>query len=306
MFRRLRFAGALWSLFLVGWVAGAEPSASDSSAPAVSKKDSDRPKAFSFRERLKDRAAAATAVDADLKRMTWTVGEVTREALVYVPAGEHESAHPPVVFLFHGHGGRPEHLVRKLALHKLWPEAVCVYPQGLPTPVPVIDVEGKMSGWQKYVGDQDDRDLAFFDAVLKTMQADHAVDAKRIYSTGHSNGGFFTYVLWSARGDLFAALAPIAGGLSPRDTMDRKPTPVLHVAGEQDRIVRFDTQRRTMDRVREINGCDATGRPAGEFCTEYRSAEGPPVVTFIHPGGHEVPDGAAPRIAEFFRANAKR
>lgn len=262
----------------------------------------------SLRERLRAKiSGAASVADPELQRMTWTVGAATREALVYVPSGDRKTAHPPVIFAFHGHGGRSEHLVRKLALHKLWPEAVCVYPQGLPTAVPVIDVEGKFPGWQKYVGDQEDRDLKFFDAMLETMRADHAIDEKRIYATGHSNGGFFTYVLWAAEADLFAALAPIAGGLSPRDAAaERTPTPVLHVAGENDRIVRFDTQRRTLDRVRTINGCEATGKPAGEFCTEFASAAGPPVVEFIHPGGHEIPEAAPPRIAEFFRNQVRK
>lgn len=267
----------------------------------------DSPQVPGLRERLRNRAAGDVAKDSALERKTWNIGDVTREALVYVPKGEHKSAHPPVVFAFHGHGGRSEYLVRKMALHQLWPEAVCVYPQGLPTPVPVIDVEGKLPGWQKYVGDQGDRDLAFFDAMLKTLQADHAIDPQRIYVTGHSNGGFFTYVLWAARGDRFAALAPIAAGLSPRDAaVERQPTPVLHVAGENDRIVRFDTQRRTLDKLRAINQCDEVGRPAGEFCTEFRSAVGMPLVEFIHPGGHEIPETAPQRIVEFFQKHARK
>jgi polyhydroxybutyrate depolymerase len=178
---------------------------------------------------------------------------------------------------------------------------VCVYPQGLPTAVPVIDTEGKKAGWQKFVGDQKDRDLEFFDAMLKTMKADHAIDEARVYSTGHSNGAYFTYLLWAARGDTLAAVAPVAGNVSPKDFKDQKPKPVLHVAGEKDPIVRFATQERTIAQVRKLNGCESEGKPAGKNCIEYGSREGPPVVTLIHPGGHEVPDGAPERIVEFFK-----
>ena len=82
--------------------------------------------------------------------------------------------------------------------------------QGLNTPGALTDTEGKKPGWQKTFGDQDDRDLKFFDAVLATLKKDYKVDEKRIYATGHSNGGGFTYLLWAARGEVFAAVAPCA------------------------------------------------------------------------------------------------
>jgi poly(3-hydroxybutyrate) depolymerase len=97
------------------------------------------------------------------------------------------------------------------------------------------------------------------------LRKDYKTDAKRIYATGHSNGGEFTYLLWHARGKEFAAFAP-SGALNfalvkdhlpfarekkaesnPASTdqvtsTDRNsrvkreylPKPVLHVAGEND------------------------------------------------------------------------
>jgi polyhydroxybutyrate depolymerase len=32
------------------------------------------------------------------------------------------------------------------------------------------------------------------------MKQDYRVDEQRIYATGHSKGGAFTYLLWAARG----------------------------------------------------------------------------------------------------------
>ena len=88
---------------------------------------------------------------------------------------------------------------------------------------------------------------------------------------------------------------------SVRDVKNQKPKPVLHVAGEKDPIVRYDIQEKTMDQIRKLNGCDAEGKSAGKFCTEYGSKSGTPVVTYIHPGGHEIPDGAPLRITQFFQ-----
>lgn len=273
------------------------------SVPAQTGPTGDTPKT-GLLERLRERRAE-TASLAALKRMTWTVNGVPREALVYIPPGADAQAPLPVVFAFHGHGGRDDYAARKLAIHQFWPQAICVYPQGLPTAVPKLDPEGKKPGWQKYIGDQNDRDLTFFDAMLATLKAGYRIDEHRIYSTGHSNGGFFTYVLWCARGDLLAAVAPVAATLDPRDLGRMRPKPVLHVAGEKDPIVPYALQQRTMEEDRRLNGCDPAGKPAGAFCTEYSSKNGPPVVTFIHPGGHGIPDGAVERIAAFFQAHPK-
>lgn len=249
-------------------------------------------------------APAARADDPPaLKKITWKVGDDAREALVYAPTG---SGKKPLVFAWHGHGGTADFAARKFAFHKLWPEAVVVYPQGLPTPAPVVDPAGKRSGWQKFVGDQDDRDLKLFDAMLKTCLTDYSADEARVYSAGHSNGGFFTYLLAAARPGKFAAIAPIAATTTPRFQKDLKPIPVLHVAGEKDPLVKFDGQQKTITAMRELNKCDKDGKEAGKYCTEYRSKDGPPVIAFVHPGGHEVPDGAAERIAEFFKGIGKK
>jgi polyhydroxybutyrate depolymerase len=170
----------------------------------------------------------------------------------------------------------------------------------------VIDPQGTKPGWQKYVGDQEDRDLAFFDEMLKTALAEYQIDVQQIYVTGHSNGGYFSYVLNAARGDKLAAIAPVAGGINPRDAKSYKALPTLHVAGEQDKIVRFAVQEKSMEEIRKLNGCDEKGKPAGKWCTEYTSAKGSTVITMIHPGSHEVPDEAPPRIVEFFKSQTKK
>jgi polyhydroxybutyrate depolymerase len=246
--------------------------------------------------------ASAGAAD-DLKRMEWNVEGIAREALIYVPAAA-KTTPSPLVFAFHGHGGAMNSAATHFAYHRLWPAAVAVYMQGLNTPGILTDPEGKRSGWQKTFGDQNDRDLKFFDAVLSTLKKDYKVDEKRIYATGHSNGGGFTYLLWAARGDVFAAVAPCAAAAKPEFKPHVKPKPVLHVAGEKDPVVRFEWQKRTIDELRKINGCGA-GQPWGEHCTMYPSKTGTPVVTYIHSGGHKLPADAPAVIVKFFKEQVK-
>jgi polyhydroxybutyrate depolymerase len=246
-------------------------------------------------------AASDWAVAEEPVRREWTVEGLAREALVAVPA-EAKTKPAPVIFAFHGHGGNMRVSARKFAYHTLWPEALVVYPQGVPTPGRLTDPEGKKTGWQSAAGDHGDRDLKFFDAILATLRREFRVDDRRIYVTGHSNGGGFSYLLWSARGDQLAAVAPCAAVFREAKTL--APKPVLHLAGENDPLVKYAWQQAMIAAVKKINQC-GEGQPWGEFCTRYPSAVNAPVVTYIHPGGHEVPAGAPAAIVKFFREQAK-
>ena len=234
----------------------------------------------------------------------WTVDGVVREALVYIPAQARTNS-APIVFAFHGHGGSMRQADRSFGYHTLWPEAIVVYMQGLNTPGRLTDPEGKKSGWQSSIGDQGDRDLNFFDAVLASLKQDYQVDAKRLYATGHSNGGGFTYLLWAARGEQFAAFAPSAA-VAARSFSRFKPKPVIHVAGENDTLVKFAWQQQMMYSLRKLNQC-GDGEPWGKerSCTFYPSKLGAPVVTFIHPGTHQFPAAAPAIIVKFFKQHSQ-
>ena len=234
-------------------------------------------------------------------RREWTIDGTPRVALVYAPAKP--STNPaPLVFVFHGHGGTMEGAVRMFHIHDLWPEAVVVYPQGLNTPGRLTDPEGRRPGWQPSVGAQGDRDLKFFDAMLATMRKDFDIDTNRVYSTGHSNGGGFTYLLWLARGDRLAAIAPSAAAKARSAAAEKppRPLPVLHIGGTADPLVKFEWQRASMDAVRAFNQC-GEGKPWAPMCTQYVSKVGAPLVEYIHPGTHKFPPEAPPLIVKFFR-----
>jgi polyhydroxybutyrate depolymerase len=234
----------------------------------------------------------------NVQEMAFTVDGVARTALVYVPATA-KSSPTPLVFVFHGHGGNSHLVASSFAMDRYWPEAISVYMQGLNTLWQLTDPEGNRTGWQKAVGDQGDRDLKFFDVVLARLRLDYQVDPKRIYATGHSNGGGFTSLLWLARGDVFAAVAPSSA--VAKYAAQLKPKPVMHVAGESDPLVKFSWQELMMETLRRVNGCDDTGQPYAPQCTIYPSKNGTPVVTFIHPGGHEFDPTAPPLIVRFFK-----
>jgi polyhydroxybutyrate depolymerase len=241
----------------------------------------------------------STAAD-DLVRRTWTVDGVTREALVHIPAGA-EKGGAPVVFVFHGHMGTMKQASSSMPIHRHWAEAIVVYPQGLPTPSPLVDRVGREPGWQATAGVQGDRDLKFFDVMFADLRDGYHFDERRVYATGHSNGGAFTYLLWAQRGERFAAMAPSAAVLG-RGFMDLRPKPVLHLGSPQDPLVKFSWQERMIDGLLKLNGCGPRQRGAMGY-TLYPSSKGAEVATYLHPDGHLYPAAGPELIVKFFQAH---
>ncbi len=214
----------------------------------------------------------------------------------------------PVVFAFHGHGGNMRNAARSFRYHELWEDATVVYMQGLNTPGRT-DPEGKKPGWQKVIDDQNGRDLRFFDSLLTKLRAEGRVDEQRIFCSGHSNGGAFTYLLWATHPGLFAAIGPSASGFAGTKGIDRnawKPTPILHVVGTEDPIVNPEGQERSIAFMRTLNGCEEPkDRPLGLI--ESTSTKGAPVVVYRYQGGHSFPKDAPEKIITFFkRISAER
>ena len=235
------------------------------------------------------------------KAETFTIEGTERQALVYANAQAAPKDGAPLLLVFHGHGGRAEFAARRFRLHELWPQAVVVYLQGIPGVEGITDKAGAKSGWQKNPGDLQDRDLKFVDAVLERMARQYKIDTRRVYALGHSNGARFVNVLWAARGDKFAAFcsASAQGGLLLRDV---KPKSIFMIAGEKDPLVPFAGQKLSVDYVREkLLKTDTAKARTNGYARFETGVNGTELATYLHPGGHEVPQDALPLVVEFFQ-----
>lgn len=233
-----------------------------------------------------------------LKSQVWMIGGVQRTGFIALPIMK-SAAGPPLVLVFHGHGGTAANMSRALPIHSRWPEALVLYLQGLPSPGTLVDREGRNAGWQSAPGMMDDRDVTFVDSVLVWARKTYTVDAKRVFAAGHSNGGWFTYVLWAARPDQFAAFAP-AAAVFGRMVNSAKPKPALIIAGEKDRLVPIGMQRRTIDAVVGLNRATVKGEPWFGGAELHRSKIAD-VMTYVHAGAHPLPSNASDVVTRFFK-----
>ena len=81
---------------------------------------------------------------------------------------------------------------------------------------------------------QNSNDVAYLDALIDKLIADHGADPSRVYITGGSNGGMMTFVYAVARTDRLAAAAPVVASMFTFDSKPTSPLPILIINGAKD------------------------------------------------------------------------
>ena len=248
---------------------------------------------------------------------SWTVDGVERTALVAVPRQIPEKSVVPLVLVFHGHGGTSAQAARSFKIHEAWPEALVMYPQGLPTSGKILDFLGERPGWQHLAGLENDRDLKLVDAMLSWAKSRFTIDAAHTFAAGHSNGGSMVYVLWSVRPEQFAGFAPSSSVFPAAVIGGAKPKPAFIVIGKQDALVPFKLQEYSLKGALRINEADTDDKKwAPGIKTEgaddlrrhapAKSGRGAEIVTYIHAGTHSLPPDAGALMVKFFQQIGSR
>jgi polyhydroxybutyrate depolymerase len=166
----------------------------------------------------------------------------------------------PLVLVFHGGGGDPASAERLTRFSELADRAgfIAVYPEGI----------GK--NWNDgrehpYAGAFRDRidDVAFVSALLDALAEELAVDPRRIYATGISNGAIFVNYLAASLSSRIAAIAPVAGSIAvPFDARfaPAQPVSVLMMNGTEDPLVPYGGGGVARGRRGEVIGVDSAVR----------------------------------------------
>lgn len=139
-----------------------------------------------------------------------------RDFLLHVPPGYHGDSPLPLLLVMHGAFSTAVQTERETGFSALADreDFLVAYPEG-------IGLFGFLQHWNgghccgKAAADGLD-DVAFVDAVIAETRRRLAVDSQRIYMTGMSNGGMFTYRYAAERTSTLAAAAVFAGAIGSR------------------------------------------------------------------------------------------
>jgi len=237
----------------------------------------------------------AAVLQSSPQSVTLKIDGVERTALVFAPAIP--SPRPPVVFAFHGHMGTSRQASRSFEIQKEWPNAVVVYPQGLPTPSPLVDREGRYPGWV-LDAEETNRDVRFFDGLYRDVIRRFNADPKHVFAMGHSNGGAFVYTLWALRGGLFAGFGSAEAAGARKYSL--QPKPIFVTIGSRDQLVRPAVQHLSFGDVLKVNQAAETGSPFGAKGSLFKGKV--PTVLWEYDGGHAFPRDSVPSMVAFFKS----
>ena len=171
------------------------------------------------------------------KTINITFDGVARNFIVYLPSGYNNSGKMPLIFAIHGGSGTPEGMIN-IANFKTIADrdkVVLVYPEG---------VQKNWNDGRPTAPNQlGINDVGFFNQMCDYMINNYSVDAKKIYATGISNGGFMSTRLGCELSNRIAAIAVNAATIEATtiapNCKPNRPVPALYIHGTTDPLVPF-------------------------------------------------------------------
>jgi polyhydroxybutyrate depolymerase len=157
-----------------------------------------------------------------------------RSYIVHVPRGAPGAL--PVLLAFHGGGGNAKGFQAYAELDAVADREhfLVVYPNGTGL------FRNRLLTWNAgdnccgYALRNNVNDLGFVMTLLSDLETRTPIDRRRVYATGHSNGGIFAHRLGAERSGIIAAIAPVAGALDLRSFAPTRPMPVLQIHSVDD------------------------------------------------------------------------
>ncbi|MDG1509901.1 MAG: hypothetical protein P8Q53_09010 [Flavobacteriaceae bacterium] len=158
------------------------------------------------------------------------VNNTNREYIIYVPENFTGSSSLPLLLSFHGLSSNMNINYDYTNFDELAEREnfIVVHPNG-------IDNRWTVSA-------TNNPDIDFIEALLNQLENDYNIASNRIYSTGMSNGGNFSFTLACGLNDRIAAIASVTGlmlQMAIGDCIPSRPLALLHIHGTEDLIANY-------------------------------------------------------------------
>lgn len=177
--------------------------------------------------------------------LTYKVAGVDRQTILYAPSGL--GANPPLMYVIHGFNMSGQQEVTLTQMNKVADTAkfIVVYPNALKNTN--NEQSWDMSGANDY---------NYLLSLIDTAEGRYHIDRNRVYISGFSQGGFFSFNLGCRYADKIAAIAPVSGLLNGACTLKR-PLPTIFTYGTNEGFD-INTFIQTGEKWVELNGCSPT------------------------------------------------
>ena len=170
---------------------------------------------------------------------TLEIGGRTRTYTVHIPPGYDGKTAAPLVLVLHGATQSSRGAERMSGMSEKADKEgfLVVYPEGTGR---IKDIPTWNSGaCCGYAMENKVDDIAFLSTLIDKLGQNYAIDSKRVFATGISNGGMMSYRLGCDLADKVAAIAPVEGA-QDIPCHSSQPVSVLVFHGTDDHLVPFN------------------------------------------------------------------
>lgn len=228
---------------------------------------------------------------------TRTLGDRTFE--LYVPSGIDLNQPTPIVLSHHGATpgtGGAAHLQKGVAgtiAHAQEHGYIAVHPQSA--------IHGsEESPVQSWDSTRQSADLGFIDAILDSLRDEFTIDEARVFATGISSGGAFSYALACWRADLIAAIGPVAGHDRSEDCDTSRRVAAIIFYGTSDGG--FERGSESAEDWAAANGCSSETEEVFQngdsTCNAWIGCDANVEMCVVDGGGHTWPGSSTGPVFE--------
>lgn len=161
-------------------------------------------------------------------------GGRNRSYEVHLPPNYDGKTPLPVVLTLHGGGGNATAARRQSQMDKTADRFgfIAVYPEG-------TSGAGRFYTWNagiccSYAMKWKVDDVGFIDRLLDELPRQYAVDTRRVYATGMSNGAMMCYRLACELSERITAISAVSSAMGVDGPRPKRPVPLMHIHGLKD------------------------------------------------------------------------